>query len=91
MSSDEGRFTRSDVVRMLERRDLSDCEVRKYLQFECNLPGKIDDVPGCRPITRYFAICRDKKGSTPGVELTGSEIHRDSATQLFRNSASRSR
>ncbi|KAK9331589.1 hypothetical protein V1520DRAFT_390513 [Lipomyces starkeyi] len=91
MSSEEGRFTRTDIERMLRRRDLSDCEVKKYLQFACNLPGKIDDVPGCRPITRYFALCKDRKGNTQGVELTDGEIHLDSATQVFRHTTTRSR
>ncbi|KAK9235486.1 hypothetical protein V1525DRAFT_409861 [Lipomyces kononenkoae] len=91
MSSEEGRFTRTDVQRMLRRRDLSDCEVMKYLQFQCNLPGKIDEVPGCRPVTRYLALCKDRKGNTPTVELTNGEIHLDAATQVLFHTASRSR
>ncbi|KAK9382419.1 uncharacterized protein V2V93DRAFT_365063 [Kockiozyma suomiensis] len=67
-TSDETRLNRQDVLGLLSRR--KECSLREYLQFACDLPLRIEDASPCRPIIRYFAICKDVRGRETATEIT---------------------
>ncbi|KAK9450872.1 uncharacterized protein V1518DRAFT_411920 [Limtongia smithiae] len=83
MSGEEVLFDRDDVRSIVIRRSMmSNCVVREYLQFACDFPTRIDGVPDCLPIIRYFALCKDLKGRETRVEMTNEKSLRSGELKL---------
>ncbi|KAK7208404.1 hypothetical protein BZA70DRAFT_309118 [Myxozyma melibiosi] len=71
VSADEARFAREDVKRLLKQR--TNCTLSEYMYYDCALPSKIEDEAKCRPIVRYFAVCRDRRSKQVAAEITNEQ------------------
>ncbi|KAK9455888.1 hypothetical protein V1511DRAFT_510753 [Dipodascopsis uninucleata] len=64
----DNTFERVEVENIISRR--SNCVLKEFVQFSCDFPRSIDEIPECRPFIRYFAMCRDAKGLEKSAEIT---------------------
>ncbi|KAK9461307.1 uncharacterized protein V1516DRAFT_614390, partial [Lipomyces oligophaga] len=70
MAGDQTIITRSMVEHILYRQKPGSCEIREFVQYNCAFPSRIDAAADCRPMIRYFAVCKTQKNRTISLEVT---------------------
>ncbi|KAK9467945.1 hypothetical protein V1512DRAFT_236196 [Lipomyces arxii] len=74
MLGDEAMYSIDDIRRITKQKDLSNCVIREYLHFDCDIPELVYELPECRPLIRYFAVCRDsRRDRMTSIEITNTE------------------
>ncbi|KAK9480664.1 hypothetical protein V1514DRAFT_325079, partial [Lipomyces japonicus] len=73
MSPPDLVYSRPDVAHLVYARQRllkNNCVVEKFVQYACEFPKTLDEIPENVTIERYFASCKNKDGKTFRIEIT---------------------